>query len=68
MPFRDFTGFNLATLRIMTAAYDTAIARLGIKTTDPMTSALALKIVALAKAGERDPNQICDRALAELGQ
>lgn len=54
MPFREFTAFDPATLRIMTAAYDAAIAKLGIKSTDPLTSALAPKIVALAKAGESD--------------
>ncbi len=28
---------------------------------------IARRIVEIAKAGERDPNKICDRVLADLG-
>ena len=35
MPFRDYSGFDTATLDTMRAAYDAAIAKLGITPTDP---------------------------------
>ncbi len=66
MPFREFTGFDLATLRIMTAAYDAAIAKLSIKSKDPRTSKLAIEIVTLVRAGEQDPNKLCEQAMAKL--
>ena len=66
MPFRDYSGFTAETLRNMTAAYDTAIAKLNIKTPDPLTSKLAAAIAAIASEGERDPGKLCERALAVL--
>jgi hypothetical protein len=38
MPFRNYSGFNDATLKARSAAYDAAIAKLGIDESDPMTS------------------------------
>lgn len=64
VPFRDYSGFNAATLQIMTAAYDAAVAKLNIKSSDPRTSQLAAAIAALAAEGERDPEKLCERALA----
>jgi hypothetical protein len=54
VPFSGHTEFDLRTLPAMTAAYDAVVARLNIKSNDPITSRLAAKIVALVKAGERD--------------
>ena len=53
-------------LRNMTAAYDTAIAKLNIKSPDPLTGKLAAAIAAVAAEGERDPGTLCERALAIL--
>jgi len=66
VPFQDYTGFNGDTLRRMTAAYDAAIEKLQLKSTDPLTGKLAARIAALASEGERDPDKLCERALAEL--
>jgi len=66
VPFRDYAGFNGETLRSMTAAYDAAIEKLHLKSTDPLTGKLAATIAALASEGERDPDKLCERALAEL--
>lgn len=66
MPFRDYSGFDTEMLRNMTAAYDTAIAKLNIKSPDPQTGKLAAAIAAIASEGERDPNKLCERALAAL--
>jgi hypothetical protein len=35
---------------------------------DPLHEALAGKIIPLAKAGEPDPERLCDEALATCGQ
>jgi hypothetical protein len=66
VPFRDYTGFNAATLQSMTAAYDAAVEKLHLKSSDPLTGKLAATIAALASEGERDPGKLCERALAEL--
>ena len=66
VPFRDYSGFNAATLQAMTAAYDDAIAKLNIKGADPRTGLLAAEIAALAAEGERDPVKLCEAVLANL--
>lgn len=66
MPFRDYSGFDTATLDTMRAAYDAAIAKLGITPTDPRTSNVAAIIAALAADGQRDPDLLCERAIAAL--
>jgi hypothetical protein len=33
---------------------------------DPLTEVVILKIVELAKAGERDPEKLCNKVLADL--
>jgi hypothetical protein len=68
VPFRDYSGFNAETLRIMTAAYDAAVAKLHIKNDDPRTGKIAAKIAALAADGERDPANLCERALVQIGK
>jgi hypothetical protein len=35
---------------------------------DRVVEIVAKKIIALAKAGEQNPDALCERALAELGQ
>ena len=55
MPFRDYARFNDATLKAMTAGYDAAIAKLGLTSSDPLTSNIAARIAALAAEGDRDP-------------
>ena len=66
MPFRNYHQFNLATVRVMTAAYDSAMRQLDIAPGDPLTGTLASTIAALADDGERDPARLCERALAKL--
>jgi hypothetical protein len=66
MPFHNYSGFNDAMLKAMTAAYDKAVARLGIEPSDPLTSKLAARIAALASEGEGDPNGLCEKALDGL--
>ena len=66
MPFRDYAGFNDATLMAMTAGYDAAIAKLGLTSSDPLTSNIAARIASLAAEGERDPVKLCERVIAEV--
>ena len=46
MPFRDYSGFNPETLRVMTASYDATVAKLNLKSVDPRTGKIAAKIAA----------------------
>ena len=48
----------------MTAAYDAALAQLGIEQGDPLTSNLAARIAALASEGEHDVDKLCAKAIA----
>jgi len=73
MPFRQFvqndTSFGPEDLEIMTAAFDEALRRLGLKDrTDKVTELVATTIIAFARYGGRDPRTLCDRALASLNQ
>jgi hypothetical protein len=66
MPFRDYSGFDPAALDGMTKAYDSAVAKLDMQSTDPRTSKLAALIVSLVSTGERDPDKLCEGAVAQL--
>jgi len=66
MPFTNYSGFDAKTLRSMSAAYDAAIARLGIGQGNPLTSMLAAKIAEIASGGEFSPEALCEQAIAAL--
>jgi hypothetical protein len=52
----------------MVAAYEAALARLQLKDrADPVCELVAKKIIDLARSGDHDVQQMCDRAIAELG-
>jgi hypothetical protein len=52
----------------MTKAYEDALRVLGlVDRTDPITEIIAKKIIEVAQTGERDPLQICARAITDLG-
>jgi hypothetical protein len=68
MPIRSHLNgqrFDPETLRIMGLAYEMGLVTLqrtdGI--VNPTREAVAQKIIDLAKAGERDPDRLCDGAL-----
>jgi hypothetical protein len=58
--------FDTSTLDTMAAAYDAIVVKLEIKSDDPRTSKLATKIAELAMAGERDLQQLSNKALTFL--
>lgn len=68
MPFRNYTQFDTDALQIMTAAYDTVVAKLGIPTSDPRTSQIAAKIVGLVSEGITDVAVLCEKTYAELSK
>jgi hypothetical protein len=57
--------FDIETIRVMGLAYEMAL--VALERTDgaatPTREAVAQKIIDLAKAGERDPERLCDEAL-----
>jgi len=53
----------------MTAAYAHALKVLQLADrNDPITELVARKIIEIVEAGERDPDRLCQRALAALKQ
>jgi hypothetical protein len=68
MPIRRFLGghkFDGETIRLMGIAFEMALAAFRDLPDwdDPIRAALAWRIIALAQAGERDPDRLCDGAL-----
>jgi hypothetical protein len=69
MPIRaylDGEGFDAETVRLMGLAFETALASLRFECADPLRETLARRVIALAKAGERDPERLCEGALKDL--
>jgi len=71
MPIRaylDGLQFDPETTRLMAIAFEMAL--VALQRTDgivnPTREAVAKKIIELAKAGERDPERLCDTALQSL--
>ena len=53
----------------LTTAFEAALAKLGlVDRSDPTTLTLAKLIIELAKAGEREPERLCDSALKCLSK
>jgi hypothetical protein len=63
--YLDGHKFDGETIRLMGIAFETALASLGATPgcNDPIRAALAQRIIALGKAGERDAEWLCDGAL-----
>ncbi len=71
MPLHEFLRqdafFGPDDLAVMSAAFDEALRRLGLKDrTDKVTELVARDIISLAKLGERDPETLCEGVLASL--
>jgi hypothetical protein len=68
MPIRAYLeGQTLdgETIRLVGIAFETALGSFGatLGCDDPVRAALARNIIALAQAGERDPERLCEAAL-----
>jgi hypothetical protein len=64
--YLDDQSFDAETVRLMGVAFEIALATLRPPDSDPLREAVAWKIIELAKAGERDPERLCDGALKDL--
>ena len=64
--YLDGHTFDGETIRQMGIAFETALASLGATCghDDPIRAALAQRIIALATAGERDAERLCEGALS----
>jgi hypothetical protein len=72
MPIRAFLdghSFDGETVRLMGIAFEMALGSLRATPdhADPVREAVARKIIELAKAGERDPERLCEGALCHVG-
>lgn len=66
-PFLDRESFDPETRRIMGLAFEMACIALRIADRDDRANEpIARSIIELAKAGERNPDILCERALARL--
>jgi hypothetical protein len=67
-PYLNGQHFDPDTKRIMGVAFEmTRVAlRLDSQAADPLLAIIANKIIELAKGGERDANELCERTLADL--
>jgi hypothetical protein len=64
-PFLDGEHFDAETRRIMGLAFEIALTSLRLSDRGNIANELiARKIIAAARSGERDPDKLCDMALA----
>ena len=70
MPIRQFLNgeqFDQETIRILSVAFELVSAALRTgDCDDDVRQAIANKIIALAKTGERNPDLLCERALEDI--
>jgi len=65
--FLDGRRFDGEAIRVMGVALEmTCVALRLADRTDPICKIIAEKIIDIARDGERDPNQLCERALSFL--
>jgi len=70
VPIRPFLpdshSFDPEDIAKMSAAFEAALRKLGLADrSDPAAMAVAKLIIEFAKAGERDPERLCARALQQ---
>ena len=64
---RQDGAFDDVAVKVLTDAYDAALRELGVvNRANPLTRALATKIIEIARTGERDPRTLCELAIREL--
>jgi hypothetical protein len=67
--YLDGRRFDAETTRIMGVAFETARIALRLTDQDKFSEAkIVERIIELAKAGERDPDLLCERVLFEFGK
>lgn len=67
-PLLQNSAFDPDDVKRMTTAYEKALVQLGLTNrTDPMAETVALRIIEIARTGEKDPDLICALALKRMG-
>ena len=70
MPIRAFltrpNAFDEEAVRVMGLAFERARSALNICLDDPLSAAIAMRIIELAQSGERDSIKLCDVAIEGL--
>ena len=65
--FLDGQRFNPETKRVLSVAFEMTCIALRVEGSDDFVKqAIAAKIIDLAKAGERNPDILCEQALKEI--
>jgi hypothetical protein len=65
---RDHHAFGPEEIKILTAAFEDALQTLRlVDRTDPLTNIIAMRIIELARLGERDPVRLRDYAIEIAG-
>ena len=68
-PLQNDHSFAPEDIANLAAAFEAALSKLGlVNRTDPITAAVAKRIIQLAKEGQRDPERLCDGAVTALGK
>ena len=66
-PFLDGQRFDLETKRVLGVAFEITYIALQIEGADDFVKqAIATKIIELAKAGERNPDLLCEQVLKDI--
>jgi hypothetical protein len=73
VPIRPFLpdnhSFDPEDIAKLSAAFEAALRKLGLADrSDPATMAVAMLIIEFARQGERDPAQLCSRAVQQLSK
>jgi hypothetical protein len=66
LPFSRDVAFDPEHVQVMLAAFDATCAKLHLRKSDKMTELVALEIIDLAKAGERDADRLIALVLWEF--
>jgi hypothetical protein len=63
----DEAAFRPEEAAVLVAAYDDCIGRLNLRDSDDrLTQLLAMTIIRAARSGERNPSELCQKALQAL--
>jgi hypothetical protein len=66
-PFLNSENFDLETTRVLGVAFELTCVGLQVgDCADDVKQAIANKIIALAKSGERNPDVLCEQALKDI--
>lgn len=65
-PYLDGFRFDPETTRVMGVAFEMTRAAIRLDGQEPIDEVIAKKIIELARAGKRNPDELCELALNDL--